>query len=118
MAEQTKEKDAKRTQEEEILGKAYDGRLMRRLLVYLRPFKLQVGISIVAILLKAAADIMGPFLTMLAVNKYMGGMSHGDASHEAMSHEAMSMDMHHHEEGDAMSSPVIPSNISPAKAEK
>lgn len=73
MAEQTKEKEGKRTQEEEILGKAYDGRLMRRLLVYLRPFKLQVGISIVAILIKAAADIMGPFLTGLAVNKYMGG---------------------------------------------
>jgi ATP-binding cassette subfamily B protein len=74
MADQTKDKDPKRpAQEEEVLGKAYDGRLMRRLLVYLRPYKLQVGVSIVAILLKAAADIMGPFLTMLAVNKYMGG---------------------------------------------
>jgi ATP-binding cassette, subfamily B, multidrug efflux pump len=73
MAEQTKEKDAKRSQEEEVLGKAYDGRLMRRLLVYLRPYKLQVGISVIAILLKAAFDVMGPFLTMLAVNKYMGG---------------------------------------------
>jgi ATP-binding cassette subfamily B protein len=79
MAEQTKEKDAKRSQEEEILGKAYDGRLMRRLLVYLRPYKLQVGISIVAILLKAASDVMGPFLTMLAVNKYMGGNIGGSA---------------------------------------
>jgi ATP-binding cassette subfamily B protein len=78
MAEQTKEKDVKRAQEEEILGKAYDGRLMRRLLVYLRPFKLQVGISIVAIVFKAAADIMGPFLTGLAVNKYMGGNVGGD----------------------------------------
>ena len=74
MAEQTTEKDSQRpAQEEEVLGKAYDGRLMRRLLVYLRPYKLQVGISIAAILLKAAADVMGPFLTMLAVNKYMGG---------------------------------------------
>jgi len=79
MAEQTKEKDAKRSQEEEVLGKAYDGRLMRRLLVYLRPYKLQVGISIVAILLKAASDVMGPFLTMLAVNKYMGGNVGGAA---------------------------------------
>jgi hypothetical protein len=35
-----------------------------------------------------------------------------------MSHEGMSMDMHHHEDGGAMPSPVIPSNISPAKAEK
>jgi len=74
MADKTKDKETKRpAQEEEVLGKAYDGRLMRRLLVYLRPYKLQVGISLVAILLKAAADVMGPFLTMLAVNKYMGG---------------------------------------------
>ena len=53
---------------------------MRRLLVYLRPYKLQVWISAIAILLKAAADVMGPFLTMLAVNKYMGGNS-GGTSH-------------------------------------
>ncbi|HXB62523.1 MAG TPA: ABC transporter ATP-binding protein, partial [Acidobacteriaceae bacterium] len=84
MAEQTKEQEAKRSaQEEEVLGKAYDGRLMRRLLVYLRPYKLQVGISIVAILLKAAADILGPFLTMLAVNKYMGGNVGTSPSHTA-----------------------------------
>ena len=107
MAEQEKPKQTHQ-QEDEVIGKAYDGRLMRRLLVYLRPYKLQVGVSIVAILLKAAADIMGPFLTMLAVNKYMGGMSH-----DGMSHETMSMDMHHHEDGDAMSSP-----ITAAKAEK
>jgi ATP-binding cassette subfamily B multidrug efflux pump len=81
MAEQTKEQDGKRSaQEEEVLGKAYDGRLMRRLLVYLRPYRLQVGVSIVAILLKAAFDIMGPFLTMLAVNKYMGGNAGGAAT--------------------------------------
>jgi len=74
MADKKKEQEAKRpAQEEEVLGKAYDGRLMRRLLVYLRPYKLQVGVSIAAILLKAAADVMGPFLTMIAVNKYMGG---------------------------------------------
>ncbi len=33
-------------QEEEVLGKAYDSRLMKRLLVYLRPYKWQVGISL------------------------------------------------------------------------
>jgi cytochrome o ubiquinol oxidase subunit 2 len=49
-----------------------------------------------------------PGLFGKVLNKYMGGMSH-----EAMSHEAMSMDMHHHEDGDAMSSP-----ITPVKAEK
>ncbi len=57
--------------DEEVLGKAYDGRLMRRLLTYLRPYKLQAGISIGAILLKAGADIMGPYLTKVAIDTYM-----------------------------------------------
>jgi len=32
-------------QEDEILGKAYDGRLMRRLLSYLRPYKGPVAVA-------------------------------------------------------------------------
>ena len=40
-------------QEEEVLGKAYDSRLMRRLLAYLRPYKWHVVIALVAIVLKA-----------------------------------------------------------------
>ena len=58
-------------QEEEVLGKAYDSRLMRRLLTYLRPYKLQVAISAVATILKSAADSAGPLLTMIAVDTYM-----------------------------------------------
>jgi ATP-binding cassette subfamily B protein len=38
-------------QEEEILGKAYDGRLMRRLLTYLRPYSWQVIVALVSIIL-------------------------------------------------------------------
>ena len=48
-------------QDDDVVGKAYDGRLMRRLLTYLRPYKLQVGLSALAILLKAASDFAGPF---------------------------------------------------------
>ncbi|HEV2965184.1 MAG TPA: ABC transporter ATP-binding protein [Candidatus Angelobacter sp.] len=58
-------------QEEEVLGKAYDGRLMRRLIAYLRPYKWQVAVTFVAIILKAAADVMGPFLTKVAIDKYL-----------------------------------------------
>jgi ATP-binding cassette, subfamily B, multidrug efflux pump len=57
--------------EDDVIGKAYDGRLMRRLLTYLHPYKLQVGISLVSIALKAVSDILGPFLTMVAVDLYM-----------------------------------------------
>ena len=58
-------------QEEEVLGKAYDGRLMRRLIGYLRPYKWQVAVTFVAIVLKAAADVIGPFLTKVAIDKYL-----------------------------------------------
>jgi ATP-binding cassette subfamily B protein len=57
--------------EEEVLGKAYDSRLMKRLLTYLRPYKWQVGIALVSILLKAGADVLGPYLTKVVVDKYL-----------------------------------------------
>jgi ATP-binding cassette subfamily B multidrug efflux pump len=58
-------------QDEEVLGKAYDGRLMRRLLGYLQPYKWQTTIALVSILLKAGADVLGPYLTKTAVDKYL-----------------------------------------------
>jgi len=58
-------------QEEEVLGKAYDGRLMRRLLTYLRPYRWQVTIAIVSIVLKSFADVLGPYLVKVAVDRYL-----------------------------------------------
>ena len=49
--------------EEEVLGKAYDSRLMKRLLAYLRPYRAQVLLALVAIILKAGVDVLGPYLT-------------------------------------------------------
>src|ERR1700721_2356729 len=65
MAEQSKQQD------DDVVGKAYDSRLMGRLLTYLRPYKLQAVISLVAILLKAGFDVLGPYLTKIAVDRYM-----------------------------------------------
>jgi ATP-binding cassette subfamily B protein len=59
------------TQDEEVLGKAYDSRLMRRLLGYLRPYKVQVVIALTAIILKAFCDVLGPYLTKTAIDKYL-----------------------------------------------
>jgi ATP-binding cassette, subfamily B, multidrug efflux pump len=58
-------------QEEEVLGKAYDSRLMRRLLTYLRPYGWQVGIALTAIILKSFADVLGPYLVKVAVDRYL-----------------------------------------------
>jgi len=68
MTDQDKTKQA---QEDEIIGKAYDARLMRRLLTYLAPYKLAVFVSIVAILVKAVCDVSGPFLVAVAIDRYM-----------------------------------------------
>src|SRR6266536_1202507 len=59
------------TQEEEVLGKAYDSRLMRRLLTYLRPYQRHVVVALAAIILKSVADVLGPFLTKIAIDKYL-----------------------------------------------
>ena len=48
------------SQEEEVLGKAYDGRLMRRLLTYLRPYTIPVAIAVISIVFKAGLDVLGP----------------------------------------------------------
>jgi ATP-binding cassette, subfamily B, multidrug efflux pump len=57
--------------EEEVLGKAYDSRLMKRLLGYLRLYKWKVSIALLSIVLKAGADVLGPFLTMVAIDRYL-----------------------------------------------
>ncbi len=70
-----KEKPAeKRPGDDDVVGKVYDSRLMRRLLTYLRPYKLQTALSAIAILLKAASDVLGPYLTKVAVDTYMTGL--------------------------------------------
>src|ERR1700709_1863867 len=77
MANQEKPKDPdkespkKTPQDDDVVGKAYDGRLMRRLLTYLRPYKLQTLLSAIAILFKAGSDVMGPYLVKVAVDTYM-----------------------------------------------
>jgi len=62
--------------EEEVLGKAYDSRLMKRLLRYLRPYKWRVFVALSSILLKAGADVLGPPLTMIAIDRYLAPAHH------------------------------------------
>jgi ATP-binding cassette subfamily B protein len=57
------------TQEEEALGKAYDARLMRRLLQYLQPYRLRVSIAIVVLLAGAAIELVAPLLTKRALDE-------------------------------------------------
>src|SRR5688500_16739450 len=49
--------------EEDVLGKAYDRRLMRRLLVYLRPYRALLLGAIAALLAEAVIALAGPLFT-------------------------------------------------------
>ena len=57
--------------EEEVLGKAYDARLMRRLITYLKPYRRVVAASLVLLLASSALEVAGPLLTKLAIDRYL-----------------------------------------------
>jgi ATP-binding cassette subfamily B protein len=57
--------------EEEVLGKAYDARLMRRLLGYMRPYRMRIAVSLVFLLVQSALQVLGPLLTRTAVDRYI-----------------------------------------------
>ena len=59
--------------EEEALGKAYDARLMRRLLTYLKPHRGIVILSTVLLVLTSLLELAGPYLTKLAVDDAIAG---------------------------------------------
>jgi len=58
-------------QEDEILGKAYDARLMRRLLRYVRPYRGAVAVSVTLLLLAALADLAGPYFVKVAIDRHI-----------------------------------------------
>jgi ATP-binding cassette subfamily B protein len=58
-------------QDEEILGKAYDSRLMRRLITYLRPYKKFVALALLLILFESVLEVAFPWLTKIAIDRYI-----------------------------------------------
>ncbi|HYR83040.1 MAG TPA: ABC transporter ATP-binding protein [Terriglobia bacterium] len=58
-------------QDEEVLGKAYDSRLMRRLITYLRPYKKFVAVALVLILCESLLEIAFPWITKIAIDRYI-----------------------------------------------
>ena len=57
--------------DDDVLGKAYDSRLMRRLLTYLRPYRGQVTLAVVAIIGHSALDLAPPYLTKIVIDRYI-----------------------------------------------
>ncbi|HSG99494.1 MAG TPA: ABC transporter ATP-binding protein, partial [candidate division Zixibacteria bacterium] len=61
--------------EDEALGKAYDHRLMRRLLAYLRPYRWVVASSIALLLVLSILQAAGPWIIKLIID---GPLKQGD----------------------------------------
>jgi ATP-binding cassette subfamily B multidrug efflux pump len=61
--------------EEEAIDKAYDAHLMRRLLRYLSPYKLQVLSSMLIIGVASLLQVSSPYLTKIAIDNHI---AHGD----------------------------------------
>ncbi|MDZ4802425.1 MAG: ABC transporter ATP-binding protein [Bryobacteraceae bacterium] len=57
--------------EEEVSGKVYDSRLMRRMFAYLWPYWGSVAISLVLLALNSVVQICGPLLVKTAVDRYL-----------------------------------------------
>jgi len=58
-------------QDDEILGKAYDAKLMKRLLIYIKPYKKYVIFAIILNVLVAALGPLRPYLTKIAIDDYI-----------------------------------------------
>jgi len=58
-------------QEDEILGKAYDARIMRRLLTYVRPYMRLTILALVLLVLVSVIDLAGPALVGFGIDRYI-----------------------------------------------
>jgi ATP-binding cassette subfamily B multidrug efflux pump len=58
-------------QDDEILGKAYDSKLMKRLLVYIKPYRKYVIIAILLNVVVAGFGPLRPVLTKIAIDDYI-----------------------------------------------
>ena len=70
--------------DDEIIGKAYDARLMRRLLTYLGPYRRQVAVALVAIVAGSGAALAQPYLIKLAIDGYIAQGRSGELNRLAL----------------------------------
>ncbi len=59
--------------EEEALGKAYDSRLMRRLLRYVQPYRWRVTAAVAVLIVASSLELVGPWLTKIAIDRAIPG---------------------------------------------
>jgi ATP-binding cassette subfamily B protein len=83
---QSGSQEPKRRPDDEVAGKIYDARLMRRLGRYVRPSWLQAAIASLAVMLKSLCDVMGPILLMVAIDRYLARSPESLDASRALAH--------------------------------
>ncbi len=63
--------------QEEVLGKAYDARLMRRLVGYVRPYRGQMAVAVVLVVLSSILELVGPLATAVALDLFVRPLGGG-----------------------------------------
>lgn len=58
-------------EEEQVQGRLYDAQLLRRLAVYLRPYRKQVAATVALLTVHSLLESAGPVLTSIAVDRYL-----------------------------------------------
>ncbi len=76
----------KRKADDEVAGKVYDARLMRRLGKFVRPYWLQASVASFAVSLKSLCDVAGPILVMVAVDRYLAPEASDQDPSNAVAH--------------------------------
>ena len=57
--------------DDEVLGRAYDARLMRRLLGYMQPYRARIGLAFFSILGLSILQLAPPYLTKVAIDTHI-----------------------------------------------
>jgi ATP-binding cassette subfamily B protein len=57
--------------EEEILGKAYDARLMRRLLTYVRPYRIWIALAVFLLIIGSVLQLFLPVMVQIGIDRYL-----------------------------------------------
>lgn len=58
-------------EKDHVLGKAYDSRLMKRLLVFIKPYKWTIGAAILLLFGNSVLQLVGPYLIKVGIDRYI-----------------------------------------------
>ena len=64
---------SKKTKNEETMGKAYDAKLMKRLLIYAKPYWKLLLLSMLLLVLITGLELLNPYLLKVSIDDYING---------------------------------------------